>query len=124
MSPNGKKIEVKSTAYLQAWVSPVRAEEEMRKPVFVIKPTFPYTDKNGYGKEKMFNADIYVLCYFYWLDEKTADIMNLNQWKFWIFSREEIIEKLQGRESIRVAELEKDYLPIKALELQNVILRK
>lgn len=103
LAPNGKHVEVKSTAHLQVWSH----GENNRRHLFVIKPTLPYTPENGLGKKKKYNADIYVLCYFHELVMGKADPMNLAQWKFWVFSKDEIIKLLDGKKSITVEGLEK-----------------
>ncbi|MGI0015802.1 MAG: hypothetical protein ACREBU_20485, partial [Nitrososphaera sp.] len=46
------------------------------------------------------------LCYFYATNLKTADIMDLDQWKFWVFKKEELIVLMKGRKSIAVSAIE------------------
>ena len=119
VSPSkNKRIEVKSTAYLHSWGS-------VSKPLFVLQERRAWSEETGLAEKPEWNADIYVLSFFYWLESESADIMNLNQWKFWVFSKEEIVEKLKGRKSVTASELEKaGYIPLKASELRSVILRK
>lgn len=120
-APNGKRIEVKSTAILQAW----KHSEAKRKPLFVLKKKRPYSDLQGLGKTPQWNADIYVLAYYFWQDLKTADIMNLDQWKFWVFSLEELLRILNGKQSVTVKSLEKlNCEPVNYAGLRQVILAK
>ena len=60
ISPHFKKIEVKTTSFLQDW----EHGEKNRNPKFIIKPTRKYTRASGLEKERTYNADIYVLCYY------------------------------------------------------------
>lgn len=112
--PGGKRVEVKSTAWLQSWT----VGEKNRKPKFEIKPTYPYYDETGFGKEKMFNSDIYALCYYYWKDKNTANILDLSQWKYWAFTQKELIKALEGRKSISIHKLEK--LGFRALDVAKM----
>ena len=75
-------------------------------PKFIIKPTRNYTSENGLAKNTSYNADIYVLCYYSWLDKKTTDVTNLNHWKFWVFSLNELLHVFDGHHSITVKKLE------------------
>src|SRR5690606_4133442 len=70
--PGGKRIEVKSTAWLQSW------KVKKPNPMFVIKPSHTWDEVKGYGKEKTLNADIYALCYYYWKEERTANLFDLS----------------------------------------------
>jgi len=121
ISPHSKKIEVKTTSFLQDW----EHGEKNRNPKFIIKPTRKYTRASGLEKERTYNADIYVLCYYSWLDKKTIDVLNLNHWKFWVFSKNELLEVFNGNYSITVKKLEKKgHYPITAQELKQTILSK
>jgi hypothetical protein len=102
-APNGKRIEVKSTAHLQAW----KHAEGKCKPLFVLKKKRPYSDEEGLGKLPQWNADIYILSYYFWQNMETADIMNLDHWKFWVFSLGELLEVLRGKQSITAKSLER-----------------
>ena len=92
-------------------------------PRFVLEPRLYWSDKDGMAKTASWNADIYVLCYFYWRDPATADIMNLDQWKFWVFRKEELVKLMGGRKSVTILALEKEgYKHLTVFELKNVIL--
>ncbi len=77
-------------------------------PRFVITPRRSWTESTGLTKTFEFNADIYVLCYFNEKEREKADPMNLDQWNFWVFSQNEIIELLNGKKSISVKKLEEN----------------
>ena len=121
MSPNGKKIEVKTTSYLQNWEQGV----QNRTPKFVVRPTRKWNKTTGLAKERTYNSNIYVLCYYSWLDKKTIDVLNLNHWKFWVFSKKELIKIFDGHQSITTTKLEKKgHIPISVRNLKSQILSK
>ncbi|MDH2907924.1 MAG: hypothetical protein PXX83_07515, partial [Candidatus Nitrosotalea sp.] len=117
LSPNGKKIEVKTTSYLQVW-------KQVRKPIpqFKIRKTYAFSKDTGYSKTNDFQADIYVLCYFFENNKEIADVTNLNQWKFWVFQRTTIELLFEKRMTVRVSELEKKFASVQATDLGKVIL--
>ena len=115
--PDGKRIEVKSTSWLQSW------RVKKPNPLFVIKPAYTWDDERGYGKEKTFNADIYALCYYYWKDMQTADLLDLSQWHFWAFSKKELIEILGRSKSITIDRLKKlELSPIDPIKMRNTLI--
>jgi len=79
----------------------------------------------GLSKNKSYNADTYVLYYYSWLDKTIVDVMNLNHWKFWVFSLKEILNVFDGHDSITVKKLEsKGYKPITVFDLNKAIVSK
>ena len=118
LSQDGKKIEVKTTSYLQAW-----EQKNEPKPKFRIKKTHFYSKDTGYSKEKDFQADIYVLCYFFEEDKEKADILNLNQWKFWVLPKKIIEEIFSKTESILASKIISEFSAVSAKELRNEILK-
>lgn len=99
-----RKIEVKSTAYIQAWNN-----SKLSKPVFRIAPTSEWDVVKGYSLAKQLNSDIYVLCLFREKNFGLADPMDLSRWKFWVFSRLEIQQIFGPRKSIGVQWFEEEH---------------
>lgn len=121
LAPNGKKIEVKTTSFAQIW----KYGKKNRRPLFVIKPTRYYTHQKGLEEKKSYNADIYVLCYYSWADSDSMSITNINHWKFWVFSLNELLGILDGKKSVSVKRLEQaGHKPLTAIQLKDVILSK
>ncbi|MDE1840561.1 MAG: hypothetical protein KGI09_01630 [Thaumarchaeota archaeon] len=116
LSINDKRIEVKTTSYLQAW------KRKKINPQFTIHKTHSYSREPGYSKESDFQADVYILCYFFERDEKIADTTNLNQWKFWVLSRNTIEELFRNRRAITTSRLEKEFNSVVADDLKKTIL--
>ena len=72
--------------------------------------------------EPTFNADLYIICYFKSSDYTTANPLDLTQWEFFSFTKQQIIELLNGKKSISLKTLEKHGIkPSKAHELKDLI---
>lgn len=94
--PNGKTVEVKTMAKLQAWY-----QRRLSSPRVVIEPTRKWDPKtNVMEKEPKLHSDLYVICFFKAESHDTADPLNLNQWEFFVFTREDIKKLLMDRKSI------------------------
>lgn len=119
LAPNGRKIEVKTTAFAQMW----EYGEKNRVRRFVLKPTKAYSRKHGLSDKRTFNADIYVLCYYSWKDNKTMHTKNIDHWEFWVFTVTQLIRILDDRKSVSVEKLKAmGYKPIDALKLKDTIM--
>lgn len=71
LTPDGIKVEVKSSAYLQGW------EQEKPSAInFDIKPRADGTRP----------ADVYIFCLFAERDRLRASPLDLNQWKFYVLA--------------------------------------
>ena len=116
ITEDGKRIEVKSTGYLQSWDYGMKP-----KPKFVIEEKQRWTDA-GLEKDVDYNADIYILCYHKETERGNLDPLNLKQWDFWAFSKDEIIRLLGGRKSITIKQLVKEgYQPVSVKDLKMEI---
>ena len=115
---DGRTIEIKSMALLQAW-----KQKQLTTPRVVLVPTRKWDPKTGkMEKESTFNADIYILCYFKAQDYNTANPLDMNQWEFFAFTKQKIIRLLNGKKSISLKTLEKRGIqPVRAHELKDVI---
>ena len=101
--PNGKTVEVKTMSKLQAW-----HQRRLSSPRVVIKPTRKWDPKtNVMEKEPKLHSDLYVICFFKADSHDTADPLNLNQWEFFVFTREAIKKLLMDRKSISLKLLKK-----------------
>lgn len=88
MTPEGIKIEVKSSAYLQSWF-----QKKLSKILFSTKPTLFWNNANGeQAKEKARHADVYVFCLLRHEDKATVDPLNMNQWEFYVLATRELSE--------------------------------
>jgi len=116
--PNGRTIEIKTMSLLQAW-----AQKQLSTPKVVLAPTRKWDPKTGkMEKERTFNADIYIICFFNSINHKTANPLDLTQWEFYAFTKQQIVKLLNGRKSISLKTLEKHEIkPVRAEELKDKI---
>ena len=117
--PNGKTIEVKTMARLQAWY-----QKKLSNPLVVIKPTRKWDPETNTIEDKpKLHSDIYVICFFMAESHDTASPPDLSRWKFYAFTKGKIKELLQERKSISLKFLEKSGTkPFTANELKSRIM--
>lgn len=113
--PDGKGIEVKSAAYLQAWerVKPSRI-------TFAGLRGRVWDPRIGYAKEQTCNAEVYVFCLQIEKDPEKWDAFNLDQWRFHVLPRRVIEERDFSR--IGLEPLRKLTRELRAEELQSTVL--
>jgi len=117
ITEDGKRIEVKSTGYLQSWDYGTKPY-----PKFIIQQRQRWTE-SGLETNAEYNADVYILCYHKEKKRDKLDPMDLNQWDFWVFSKNEIVSLLKNRKSISVSQLEKEeFKPITILEIYDKVM--
>ena len=67
----------------------------------------------------------YVFCYFEAIDYSTANLLDLEQWEFFAFTKKHIINLLNGRKSISLKYLQEQGIKsLKANELEETIKHK
>lgn len=102
-TPKGVKLEVKTSAYLQAW-----QQKEPSKIIFGIAPTFRWDGTTGkYDSTQLRQADVYVFCVLGNKDDTTVDPLNLDQWRFWVLPTRVLNEKAPTQKSITLSTLER-----------------
>ena len=80
ITKEGKKIEVKSAAYLQSW-----KQSRLSNIGFDIRPTCSLnSETNIYNNDQIRQADIYVFCILSHKDKLTVNPLDLDQWDFYI----------------------------------------
>lgn len=104
----GKKIEVKCCSYIQDWdqdkLSTILWSGLKAKELYYSKAVAGLSDLN---QNSDYKADIYVLALFKHQDHATLDILDMNQWCFWVLTREEIKEISKNGSSVSFARLQK-----------------
>lgn len=73
------KIEVKSSAYLQAW-----AQSKLSNVQFSIRPTKAWNPVSGYEGAVKRQSDVYVFCLYTETDRSKADPLILDGWDFYV----------------------------------------
>ncbi|GAB7497490.1 hypothetical protein Bwad002_18410 [Bilophila wadsworthia] len=102
LSPEGIKIEVKTSAYIQSW-----EQKNFSRIEFSIAESL-YWDGVAYAKEKKRQADVYVFCVLKHKEQDTINPLDLEQWDFYPVSTAILNETVKGQKTIclaRVAEL-------------------
>lgn len=120
-TPDGIKLEIKSSAYLQSWF-----QKEYSTIQFSTKlARYWDSSTNQLSTEKKRHADVYVFCLLHQKDKKTVDPLNLNQWEFYILSTTELNAYTRSQHSITLNSLKnKDCGPISYDKLYDVIKEK
>lgn len=100
-SPSGRRIEVKSAAYIQAW-TPENIFAQIR---FDIGRKLAWDNATAsYSSEAKRNCDLYVFCLF---TAKTKDIslLNLDYWDFYVLPTSVLNEKTPEQKGISLSSL-------------------
>ena len=98
---SGKRIEVKSAAYLQSW-----EQKKYSTISFSVAPTRGLDkETNAYSGKKKRNADFYVFCLLAHKDQKTIDPLNMSQWKFFILPTSILNERIGEQKSLSLSTL-------------------
>lgn len=106
LSPEGIKIEVKTSGYLQAW-----KQKHLSKIVFGINQSHVYNyEAKGYdydSKQLVRQADVYVFCVEKCQDSDQLNERDLLQWDFYVISASRINEKLGAHKTVTLSKLVK-----------------
>ena len=112
VTPEGVRIEVKCSAYVQTWSQP-RGHSRI---VFTGLRGRTWTPETGYSDSQTFNADVYVFCVQTERDASRWNALDLGQWRFWILPKS-VLEDL-GQKSLSLSKLSKLTKEMTASELQ------
>ena len=101
VSPNGVKIEVKSSSYLQSWY-----QNEYSKISFGIQPTYGWdASNNSRSSEQKRQSDVYVFCVLSHKSKETVNPLNLDQWVFYILPTKVLNEKFPTQKTLSLSSL-------------------
>ena len=121
-SPEGIKIEVKSSAYLQTW-----AHKELSNITFSIRQSHAWNpETNLQETELKRQADIYVFCVENCQDQSLVNPFDLAQWDFYPVATNKLNEAFGSQKMVTLRMLEKKpgATICKFSELRNEILRQ
>jgi hypothetical protein len=115
-----KKIEVKCSSYLQDWdqkeYSKINFSGLKSKNLYWSSAVAPFNNDNT----KNYKADIYVLCLVNHKDTETLNLLDLNQWSFYILKKEQLKDISNNGNSISLIKLEKNNVtPTEHKEVKN-----
>lgn len=118
LSPEGIKIEVKASGYIQSW-----GQEKLSPINFLIRPTQVC---NAEDNKKVRQADVYVFCVHTHIEQESINILDTSQWKFYVLSTATLNEKVGNQEKISLTKLkalnpkETDYSGLRKAVLEAV----
>lgn len=100
---DGKKIEVKSSAYIQGW-----GQDRLSVPSFGIAEQGIWDEaKNDWLPGRRRSSDCYVFCLY--AEKKYRDVakaLDLNRWAFYVVPTSQIDEALGTQKSARLSSIE------------------
>ncbi len=80
LSPEGIKIEVKASGYIQVW-----PQEKLSSVSFSIRPAHSWDmETSTYADELTRDSDVYVFCFHNHIEQESLNILDLSQWKFFV----------------------------------------
>lgn len=101
ITPDGIKLEVKTSAYLQSWY-----HKELSKIRFSIRQALAWdAHLNAFEEGAKRSADIYVFCLLKHKDKSTLDPLDLDQWDFYILPASRLNKAFPTQKSIGLASL-------------------
>lgn len=100
LAPDGLRIEVKSSAYLQVWDQ--QRPSQIRFTGLVGRTWSPQA---GESAEATFNADVYVFAVHTARTHAAYDVLDVSQWDFYVVARQPL--EALGHKSIGLASLER-----------------
>ena len=101
-SPDGVKIEVKTSAYIQTWY-----QSKLSQPDFDIAPKEGWDAKtNSRIEEKKRWADVYVFGLLHHQDKHTVNPLDLSQWTFYVLPTATLNRERPDQKKIRITPLE------------------
>ena len=117
-TPDGVKVEVKSSAYSQSW-----AQKDFSKPRFGIGKTFgwdPDTDKQADSRGR--HSDVHVFCLLaYRGDKRTLNPLDLGQWEFYVVPTSAIEAEFGDGQSISLLQVQRLAEPVSLDGLANAV---
>lgn len=114
---SGKKIEVKSSGYVQAWEQ-ARPSCIMFDIAIKSKPWIAETNTFGLAGR---SADCYVFCVHTDRDPGACDVVDPARWLFYVVLAETITKTFGNQKSVRLSRLQNICTPIRYEELKRTI---
>lgn len=117
LSYQGKKIEVKSAAFIQSWQqarpSQIRFDISKKKSW--------YAESNTYSIEPTRSSDYYIFCLYLEKEFSKINILDLNGWQFYILPTEFIENRFRKQKSISLSRLKEYCSPIKYNQIKDTV---
>jgi len=101
----GKRIEVKSSAYIQSW-----HQDKLSKIIFDISKKDPWDHQtNTYSGIVGRNSDIYVFCMIDEKDKAKVNPLDIAQWRFIVVPTSLINNEYNDQKSVTLSRLKKNH---------------
>lgn len=99
-TPDGTRIEVKSSAYLQSWT-----QKRLSRLVFgqLFGLAFDATT-NEYGSDRKVRADVFVFCVHTEQDPAAYQVLDISKWTFYVVSADRV--RASGARTVGIAWVE------------------
>ncbi len=111
IAPNGKNIEVKCCSYIQDWdqedYSRISWSGLKAKPLFYASTDRSLVNTKLSERPIDYKSDIYILSLFKHQDHATLDILDMDQWCFWVLTKDRIKEITKDGNSVSLIKLQK-----------------
>ncbi|AWI26852.1 hypothetical protein [Flavobacterium pallidum] len=117
ITPNGVKVEVKSSAYLQTWEQ--ARYSEINFSIRAAKPWDWSIDKRSEIATR--SADVYVFSLLNHKDKATVDPLNLDQWEFYVLSTTDLNNYQRSQYSITLNSLKKLTRTLQFNDIKNEV---
>lgn len=114
---NGKKIEIKSAAYIQAWYNGTLSRISFN---IGAKKVYDYNSIT-YSSVSSRNADIYVFSLLKEKDPERVNPLDTEQWEFYVVSTNVLNERCTNQKTITLSSLKKFSKSIPYKNLKNEI---
>lgn len=110
IGPNGERIEVKCSAYLQSWF-PKDKPDRLSRIVFSISPALYWIpDECKYQRDSCGrHSDVYVFCHYKSTERKPENPLNLDNWDFYVASTKWIDETFGSQRNLPLHTLTEKY---------------
>jgi hypothetical protein len=104
----GKKIEIKSSGYLQTW-----RQKKLSTIIFDISAKRAYDEGlQKIAAQPVREADCYVFCLYAETDRKRVNVLDIAAWEFYVISTDGINQSFGNQKSVRLNSLRKLTAPI------------
>ena len=103
LTPEGIRVEVKTSAYIQAW-----KQKGLSLIIFGIPQTHKYdfdADAYDYNAELVRQSDVYVFCVESCKNREVLNERDLSQWEFYVISTKQINKKLGSQKKVSLSTL-------------------
>ena len=117
-----KKIEIKCSSYLQDW-----NQNEYSKIIFAglkAKDLYWSSAVASFNNDnsKNYKADIYILCLVNHKNPETLNLLDLDQWSFYILTKDDLKRISNNGNTVSLIKLEKNnIIPIKHKDVKNYL---